>query len=162
MRSGYFGLTQFQFKKGCIGHFKLFGLDPGVQWLGQTRQRVRFLVQKQRCFLYDTPTSHFSNIPLNSTPFQKTTYFVFTRVFFHCNANEEVCGASLTQQNKRFFYTPLLRFPVFNGTPLLDDWLQGRGQQKNIMNNKSVFHCCGHRALHTFICLGSTRPSKAG
>lgn len=53
------------------------------------------------------PTSRFQ-YTIKLHPFQKTQLPLCSHeFFFHCNANEEVCGASLTQQNKRFFYTPL-------------------------------------------------------
>lgn len=122
-------VESFNMKKGCIGHFKLCscsGVPASLeQWITmrQSRQRVSFLF-KSRDVSYMTPPVFHFQYTIKLHPLSKnTTVFVFTSFFFHCDANEEVCGASLTQQNKRFFYTPLSQFPVFNGTPLLDDLL---------------------------------------
>lgn len=113
---------KFQFKKGCIGHFKtMFVLDSGVpstleQWLGQTRQRVRFFSSKAEVFLVWHPQPPISNIPLNSTPFKNTTAFVFTRVFFplQCKWGSLWCQSNSTKQtflfNHNFLFSMRLHY----------------------------------------------------
>lgn len=63
-------------------------------------------------------------------------------LFFHWDANEEVHRASVTRQNKHFFYSPLSRFPVFNGTTYYNE-----GDNKK---TSQTITQCFIVALHTF------------